>query len=67
MTLKRWDQFSLWWLLNKDPKYCDGKLKVGRLDGEEDARWNHFTGYKYQHSKEPPVIMHFSNTSAKHS
>ena len=26
-----------------------------------------FTGYKYQHSKEPPVIMHFSNTSAKHS
>lgn len=66
-TLKRWDQFSLWWLLNKDPKYCDGKLKVGRLDGEEDARWNYFTGYKFKHCEKDPVIMHFSNTSAKHS
>jgi hypothetical protein len=67
ITLKRWDQFSLWWLLNKDPKYCDGKLKVGRLDGMEDARWNYFSGYKYRHCEADPVIMHFSNTSAKHS
>ena len=30
-SLARWDQFSLWWLLNREPKYSD--ILVGRLDG----------------------------------
>lgn len=64
-SLARWDQFSLWWLVNKDPKYCGGKLKVGRLDGEEDARWNHYSLYRENHSKGEPIIWHFSSAKAK--
>jgi len=63
-SLSRWDQFSLWWLVNKDPRYCD-TIKVGRLDGEEDARWNRFHRYRENHSKGEPVIWHFSSIAAK--
>ena len=61
-TLARWDQFSLWWLVNKEPRYKD--LKVGIL--EDDARWNFFSRYKYQHNKKPVVIRHYSASKAKH-
>ena len=60
-TLARWDQFSLWWLVNKEPKYKD--LKVGVF--EDDARWNFFSRYKYQHNKKPVVIRHYSAADAK--
>tara|TARA_B110000305_G_C19464405_1_gene656876 strand:- start:6544 stop:7293 length:750 start_codon:yes stop_codon:yes gene_type:complete len=61
-SLSRWDQFSLWWLINKTPKYEN--LKIGRLDGEDDARWNYFAGYVYDHAKNP-VVMHYSNSKGK--
>ena len=60
-TLKRWDQFSLWWLVNKEPKYKN--LKVGIF--EDDARWNFFSRYKYKHNKKPVVIRHYSAAKAK--
>lgn len=62
-SFKRWDQFSLWWLLNKEEKFKD--LKVGIL--EDDARWNFFNGYRYEHNKAPVVIRHYSNVKAKHN
>jgi len=63
-SLARWDQFSLWWLLNREEKYK--KLKVGRLDKEEDARWNHFYGYAWDHTNgKEPVIQHYSASQAK--
>lgn len=63
-SLKRWDQFSLWWLINKEPKY--ELLKIGRLDGDDDARWNHFTGYYWDHCNgKPPIIVHYSNVDVK--
>lgn len=60
-TLKRWDQFSLWWLVNKEPKYKD--LKIGIF--EDDARWNFFSRYKYKHNNKPVVIRHYSAAKAK--
>lgn len=60
-SFKRWDQFSLWWLTNKEEKYKD--LKVGIF--EDDARWNWYNNYLYEHNKNPIVIRHFSSTQAK--
>lgn len=60
-SFKRWDQFSLWWLINKEPKYKN--LKVGIF--KDDARWNFFNGYLYKHNKAPVVIRHYSNGPAK--
>jgi hypothetical protein len=60
-SFKRWDQFSLWWLTNKEPKYKD--LKVGIM--KDDARWNFYSKYKYKHNDEPVVIRHYSSTNAK--
>jgi hypothetical protein len=60
-SLKRWDQFSLWWLTNKESKYKD--LRVGIL--EDDARWNFYTKYKYKHNIKPVVIRHYSSSGAK--
>lgn len=60
-SFKRWDQFSLWWLLNKEPKYDTLKIKIF----EDDARWNFFNGYKFAHNEGPVVVRHYSNTKAK--
>jgi len=60
-SFRRWDQFSLWWLTNREPKYKD--LKVGIF--EDDARWNFYNGYLYKHNKNPVVIRHYSNVQAK--
>lgn len=60
-SFKRWDQFSLWWLVNKEPKYSS--LKVGIF--EDDARWNFYNGYKFNHNIKPVVIRHFSSAPAK--
>ena len=62
-SFKRWDQFSLWWLTKKTPKY--DSLKIGIL--EDDARWNYYSKYKeeLQHNKEPVVLRHYSSSKAK--
>jgi len=65
-TLKRWDQFSLWWLINKEPDYKD--LKIGVLDNEYDCRWNYY--HQYDASRDhmlgkDPVILHYSNSKYK--
>ena len=62
-SFKRWDQFSLWWLVNREPKYAD--LKVGVLD--DDARWNYYSRYKgeLKHNRDPIVIRHYSAAGAK--
>ena len=60
-SFKRWDQFSLWWLVNKVPKYKDLKVSIF----EDDARWNYFNGYLYNHNKGPVVIRHYSNIQMK--
>lgn len=62
-SLARWDQFSLWWLINKVPKYTT--LKFGRLENEEDARWNRFSLYKENHCTKPPVVWHHSAATVK--
>lgn len=63
-SLARWDQFSLWWLINKEPKY--EQLKFGTLEKKEDARWNRFSGYRESHSTKPTVIWHHSANKQKH-
>ena len=60
-SFKRWDQFSLWWLINRDPKYKDLKVAIF----EDDARWNFFNGYKFEHNVNPVVIRHYSNIELK--
>jgi hypothetical protein len=56
--LKPWDQFTLWWLTEKNLKYKDLKIDIF----EDDARWNYFSLYRerYQHTKKPPIIHHMS-------
>lgn len=60
-SLKRWDQFSLWWLTNREPKYKD--LKIGIIP--DDARWNWYSKYRYDHAEGPIVIRHYSSSGAK--
>lgn len=58
--LKNWDQFSLWWLVNKEPKYKD--LKIGGF--KENDRWNYWS---LQHRKDPMpdnVILYHKSFAA---
>jgi len=57
-SLKSWDQFSLWWLVEKDPKYKD--LKVGIFD--DDLRWNYYNALNpvLNYPKDPVVLRHYS-------
>ena len=57
-SLKSWDQFSLWWLTEKDPKYKD--LKYGIL--EDDLRWNYYNALNWARTrpKGPVIIRHYS-------
>lgn len=57
-SLKSWDQFSLWWLTEKEPKYKD--LKYGIL--EDDLRWNYYNAFNWAITKPigPVVIRHYS-------
>lgn len=56
--LRIWDQFSLWWLTEKEEKYKD--LKIGIF--EDDLRWNYFTAFHWHRTRpEKPVILkHYS-------
>lgn len=57
-SLKGWDQFSLWWLTEKDPKYKD--LKIGIF--EDDLRWNYYNALNWAQTRpEGEVIFrHYS-------
>ena len=58
---------SLWWLVNKTPKYKD--LKLGKFD--DNYRWNWFTSFRrnekgeYNLVKKHPIFIHHSSTMNK--
>ena len=60
--LKMWDQFTLWWLVNKEEKYKD--IKIGQF--QDNDRWNYWS---LQHRKEPmpenTVLYHKSFCASK--
>ena len=57
-SLKSWDQFSLWWLTEKEPKYKD--LKVGIF--KDDLRWNYYNALNWAISRPEGevVVRHYS-------
>lgn len=67
--LKGWDQFTLWWLLEKNPKYKD--LKIGSF--EDEYRWNWYSTYdtsgkirnEINPSDKPSIIFHWSGNIDK--
>lgn len=58
-SLRSWDQFTLWWLVNKEDKYKD--LKVGIF--ENDLRWNYYNALNPARTPHPEggiVLRHYS-------
>ena len=57
-SLKSWDQFSLWWLTEKEDKYKD--LKIGIF--EDDLRWNYYNALNWARTrpKGEVIIRHYS-------
>ena len=57
------DQTTLWWLLNKEPKYKD--IKVGTF--KDNLRWNYYNGYAElkMFPKQEVIINHWSKGSPK--
>jgi hypothetical protein len=57
-SLKSWDQFSLWWLTEKEPKYKD--LNYGIF--EDDLRWNYYNAFDSTKTMSvgPIVVRHYS-------
>jgi hypothetical protein len=58
-SLRSWDQFSLWWLTNKEPKYKDLDLRI--ID--DDLRWNYYNALNWARGpwpKGPIVVRHYS-------
>tara|TARA_B110000858_G_C17717735_1_gene433716 strand:+ start:218 stop:976 length:759 start_codon:yes stop_codon:yes gene_type:complete len=61
-SLARWDQFTLWWLINKVEKYKDLKVDIFK----DNYRWNWFAPFgfhsngKHKLVDKPPVIIHYS-------
>ena len=54
---KNWDQFSLWWLTNKE-WHRFGYLNYDFF--ENDARWNFLHSYTKDHTNgEPTIIYHY--------
>lgn len=62
-NLSMWDQFTLWWLTEKEPKYKD--LKVGIF--ENDLRWNYWAilDRTKQPMPENTVVYHLSCQAKK--
>jgi hypothetical protein len=56
--LSVWDQFTLWWLTNKEEKYKDLKIEIF----EDDLKWNYWSllDRKKQPLKEDVVLLHLS-------
>jgi hypothetical protein len=63
--LSIWDQFTLWWLTNKEEKYKD--LKVGIF--ENDLRWNYWMILDREKNPMPEdtVLMHVSAQADKNT
>lgn len=57
-SLRSWDQFSLWWLTEKEEKYKD--LKIGIF--EDDMRWNYYNAWNWEITRpeNPVVLRHYS-------
>jgi len=57
-SLSRWDQFTLWWLTNKEEKYQDLKVAVF----ENDLRWNYWSTLDRIKTPMPEntVLLHLS-------
>lgn len=57
-SLKSWDQFSLWWLTEKEDKYKD--LNYGIF--EDDLRWNYYNAFDATRTMpiNPIVVRHYS-------
>ena len=57
-SLRSWDQFSLWWLTEKTPKYKD--LNLGIM--KDDLRWNYYNAFNWTITKPdgPVVVRHYS-------
>jgi hypothetical protein len=66
-SMLRWDQFTLWWMVNKMDKYKD--IKIGRFS--DNYRWNWFTSFRqkedgsYNLVDKDPIIIHYSSTMNK--
>jgi hypothetical protein len=66
-SMLRWDQFTLWWLTNKIPKYKD--IKIGIF--KENYRWNWFSSFgfdsngNYRLVDKEPILIHHSSTMNK--
>lgn len=60
---KWWDQFTLWYLLNKDEEWSD--ISVGIF--EDDLRWNYYTKYSVFniHPAQEKVLVHYSSAIKK--
>lgn len=58
-SLKAWDQFSLWWLTEKEDKYKD--LKIGIFD--DDLRWNYYNALNWAITRPEGevVLRHYSS------
>ena len=61
--LKKWDQFTLWWLTNINPKYKKIKIKLF----EDDERWNWYASFdkKENKSEKDIIIFHYSHACNK--
>lgn len=57
-SLRSWDQFSLWWLTEKEEKYKDLKIKIF----DDDLRWNYYNAFQWHRTRpeKPVVLRHFS-------
>ena len=57
-SLKSWDQFSLWWLTEREAKYKD--LKVGIF--KDDLRWNYYNAFNWAITRPEGevVLRHYS-------
>ena len=61
--LYKFDQTTLWWLLNKEPKY--NNIKVGNF--ADNLRWNYYHGYEQLKlfPKQEVIIKHYSHAAPK--
>lgn len=54
---RHWDQFSLWWLTEKEEKYSD--LKIGILP--DALRWNYWISLEeFEYPENPIILRHMS-------
>lgn len=61
--LEQWDQFTLWWLMNENPKYKDLKIKLF----DEEIRWNFYSNFSEEenYTNKDIIIHHMSGQFVK--